>query len=68
VIELKRDVDADELWQALGETGVLRQMRRLGREYGKGLWKIEPGDLFVCGSNLRTLSARAVGFNRAEGR
>jgi hypothetical protein len=45
VIEPNAGVDADELWQALSAEVVLRQMRRLGREYGKGLWKIEPGEL-----------------------
>lgn len=45
VIEPIAGVDADELWQALATEPVLRQLRRLGREYGNGLWKIEPGDL-----------------------
>jgi adenine-specific DNA-methyltransferase len=44
-IEPKRGIDADELWVALNAEPVLRQLRRLGREYGRGLWKIEPGAL-----------------------
>jgi adenine-specific DNA-methyltransferase len=45
VIEPHDGVDADELWAALNGEAVLRQLRRLGRDYGRGLWKIEPGDL-----------------------
>ena len=33
------------LWHALNDPAVLRQVKRLGRDYGRGLWKIEPGDL-----------------------
>lgn len=45
VIEPHDPAIADKLWRALNEPAVLRQLRRLGREYGNGLWKIEPGDL-----------------------
>jgi len=45
VIEPYDPEQADQLWEALNELTVLRQLRRLGREYGNGLWKIEPGDL-----------------------
>jgi hypothetical protein len=45
VIEPYPHVDADELWQTLNRPEVLRQVKRLGRDYGNGLWKVEPGDL-----------------------
>ena len=45
VIEPEQAETADELWRALNDEPVLRQLRRLGREYGNRLWKIEPGDL-----------------------
>jgi hypothetical protein len=45
VIEPYPGVDADELWVALNTDPVLRQLRALGRDYGRGLWKVEPGDL-----------------------
>ena len=45
VIEPHAPERADQIWKALNQSAVLRQLRRLGREYGNGLWKIEPGDL-----------------------
>lgn len=45
--------DATEaLWRALSQPEVLRRVKRLGRDYGRGLWKIEPGALGELRVNL----------------
>jgi adenine-specific DNA-methyltransferase len=45
VIEPYVHVEADELWRMLNQPEVLRQVKRLGRDYGNRMWKVEPGDL-----------------------
>jgi adenine-specific DNA-methyltransferase len=45
VIEPLPHVGPDQLWRALNQPEILRQVKRLGRDYGNRMWKVEPGDL-----------------------
>ena len=38
-------VDADKLWWALNSAHVMRQLAGARRNYGGGLWKLEPREL-----------------------
>jgi hypothetical protein len=45
IIEPNEGVDPDRLWRTLNKPGVIRQLKRLGRDYGDGMWKLEPREL-----------------------
>jgi len=45
IIEPGVGLDADALWRALNEKRVIAQLRSLGRDYGDGMWKLEPSEL-----------------------
>jgi adenine-specific DNA-methyltransferase len=49
VIEPRAEVDADWLFSMLNQRSVIESIRHNSREYGKGMWKIEPSEL----ANLR---------------
>ena len=45
IVEPKAGVDVDELWEVLRSPHVGRQIKQARRNYGGGLWKIEPREL-----------------------
>ncbi len=45
VIKPKREVDADELFAVLSRSGFVGKLRSHAREYGQGMWKLEPSEL-----------------------
>lgn len=45
VIKPKRGVSADTLFAVLSRPSVVSTLRSHAREYGKGMWKLEPSDL-----------------------
>lgn len=45
IVEPHEGVDEDELWRALNGEHVLRQLANERRNYGGGLWKLEPAEL-----------------------
>ena len=45
IIEPASGVDADELWELLLRPDLERQVKQARRNYGGGLWKIEPREL-----------------------
>lgn len=52
VVEPIAEDATEALWEALNRPEVLRRVKRLGRDYGRGLWKIEPGALRELRVNL----------------
>lgn len=51
IIEPNPEVDADALWRALNGPEVLKQLAESRRNYGGGMWKVEPkalGDIRVA--------------------
>ncbi len=45
IVEPNDGVDADQLWRALNADHLMRQLVRARRNYGGGLWKVEPREL-----------------------
>ncbi|MGH2715037.1 MAG: HsdM family class I SAM-dependent methyltransferase [Thermoleophilaceae bacterium] len=45
IVEPHDGIDADQLWRALKAEHLMRQLIRAKRNYGGGLWKIEPREL-----------------------
>jgi methylase of polypeptide subunit release factors len=45
IVEPHDGVDADKLWWALNSAHVMRQLAGARRNYGGGLWKLEPREL-----------------------
>jgi adenine-specific DNA-methyltransferase len=45
IVEPGPGVDADELWALLLSPHIERQVRQVRRNYGGGLWKVEPREL-----------------------
>ena len=45
IVEPKDGVDADTLCEALNAPKTVAQLERLRRNYGGGLWKLEPGEV-----------------------
>jgi len=45
IVEPAAGVDADELWEVLLSAHVERQVKQARRNYGGGLWKVEPREL-----------------------
>ena len=45
IVEPQAGINSDELWRALNSKHVLRQLAHERRNYGGGLWKLEPAEL-----------------------
>jgi adenine-specific DNA-methyltransferase len=45
IIEPLDEVEVEVLWRGLNAQATLAQLKGLGRDYGDGMWKLEPRDL-----------------------
>lgn len=45
IIDPHDGVEPDELWNALNSPAILRQLKATARNYGHGMWKLEPREL-----------------------